>query len=212
MATTVQSRRELNPAVSILSWLILGLAFEIATPRQLAWLAVPAILLLAHRDAALRFSRLLWKARWLWLALILIYAWTVPGSLLWPSDFSPTSEGLLAGLERVARLVLMLAALSRMLAEFSAYQLAAGIYLLAKPFGSLGVDRRALAVRIALTLAQLEQPGSKRNWWAELKAAAEPAAGPDEIRMQVADIGLADAWMLGIAVLLLASVLLGVAA
>lgn len=212
MATSEQSRRELNPAVSILSWLFLALVFELAAPDLLAWLSVPALILLANREAVHRFVRLLWKARWLWLALVAIYAWTVPGTLLWSSEYSPTQEGLEAGLIRVARLVLLLAALARLLAEFSSYQLAAGIYLLAKPLSLLGLDRRALAVRIALTLDQLERREEKHNWWEELKSTEDLVAGPDEIRISIAQIGLREVLMLCITVMLLGIVLVRVAA
>jgi hypothetical protein len=156
--------------------------------------------------------RLLWKARWLWLALVAIYALTVPGTLLWPSEYSPTREGLETGLIRVARLVLMLALLARLLAEFSSYQLAAGIYLLAKPLSLLGLDRRALAVRIALTLDHLERREKRRNWWEELKSSEDMVAGPDEIRISVAQIGMLEVLMLCIAVMLLGIVLARVAA
>ena len=207
MATHNKNRREFHPAVSISSWLIVALAIELAAPSHLPWLAVVAAILLAHGEAARRFLRLLWKARWFWLVLIMLYAWTVPGTLLWPSDYSPSEEGLKAGFVRVVRLALMLAALARLLSEFSPPQLAGGLYLLAKPFSMLGLDRRALAVRLALTLEQLERPARGRKWLDELKAPIEAAAGPQEIRLSIVQIGIKDMSMLVMAVVLLGAVL-----
>lgn len=207
MAPHDDNRREFHPAVSISSWLIVMLAIELAAPPQLGWLAPAALALLAQGAAARRFARLLWKARWLWLALLVLYAWTVPGTLLWPSDYSPTREGLDAGLIRIARLVLMLAALARLLSEFTPTQLAGGLYLLAKPFVVLGLDRRALAVRLALTLEQLEHPVKGRKWLDELQAPVRMSEGPEEMRMSVAEAGVRDALMLLLAVALLCAVL-----
>lgn len=211
MAIYDKNRREFHPAVSILSWLFFALAIELASPSQLLWFAFMAAFLLARRQAAQRFVRLLWKARWLWLALVLLYAWTVPGTLVWPSDYSPSREGLQAGLIRVARLVLLLAALARLLSEFSPQQLAGGIYLLAKPLAWLGLDRRALAVRLALTLEYMEHPPQGRNWLDELKSPLDVAAGPDEILLSVAQAGLRDTLLLVAAVVLLGAVLMRIA-
>jgi energy-coupling factor transporter transmembrane protein EcfT len=212
MAPHNENRREFHPAVSISSWLIVAIAIELATPSMLLWFAAAAAFLLARGEAARRFVRLLWKARWLWLALVLLYAWTVPGTLLWPSDYSPSREGLQAALVRVARLALLLAALARLLSEFSTRQLAGGIYLLAKPFARLGLDRRALAVRLALTLENLEQPLKKRAWLDRLGSPFDTVAGPEEIRLSVAQVGLRDALVLFAAILLLVAVLARVAA
>lgn len=212
MAIIDKNRRELHPAVSISSWLFFALAVELAYPSQLPWFALLAVILLARSEAAHRFVRLAWKARWLWLVLIILYAWTVPGTLLWPSDSSPTREGLQTGLIRVARLLLLLAALARLLSELSPRQLAGGIYLLSKPLGWLGLDRRALAVRLALTLEHLEQPGSGRNWMDELKSPLNKVPGPDEMRLSIAQTSLTDTLILSASVGLLAAALMGVGA
>jgi energy-coupling factor transporter transmembrane protein EcfT len=212
MAIKNNNRRELHPAVSISSWLAVALAIELAHPIQLGWFALLAVLLLAPPAAARRFMRLVWKARWLWLALVSLYAWTMPGTLLWPSDYSPSFEGLQAGLIRVGRLVLLLAALARLLFEFSPQQLAGGIYLLMAPLAWLGLDRRALAVRLALTLEYLEKPDLGRKWLDELKSSVAVPDGPDEIRLSIAQAGLRDVGILSVALLLLGAVLFRVAA
>lgn len=207
MASDIKNRREFHPAVSIFSWLLVAIAVESAAPRQLPWLAAVLALLLAHAEAGRRFLRLAWKARWLWLALACLHAWTIPGTLVWPSDFSPTLEGLEAGLIRIARLVLLLAALARLMAEFSPRQLAAGIYLLVRPLAWLGLDRRALAVRLALTLERLEQPRKSRDWLAELRSPFDAQTGPEEIRLPLAAASLRDALVLAGAAALLGAVL-----
>lgn len=196
MAISNKNRRGLHPAVSIFSWLVFALAVECAPPSQLAWLAVPAIILLFHREAAPRFLRLAWKAKWLWLALIGLYAFTLPGVYLWQGNYSPTIEGLYAGGWRVSRLLLLLVALAWLLAEFSPHQLAGGLYVLTAPFERLGFDRRALAVRLALTLQHLQAKRAERDWLKALRPSAEPAEGPEEIRLQLPAVSVYDGGLL----------------
>lgn len=208
MAISKKDRREFHPAVSISSWLIFAVAVELSSPHQLPWLALAAGLLIFQHVAWQRFVRLLWKAKWLWFALVLLYAFTLPGVYVWQGAYSPTYEGMQAGGLRVARLVLLLAALARLLAEFSPPQLAGGLYLLAKPMDWLNFDRRALAVRLALTLEHVDGQPKKRNWLEELKSPAEPAAGPDEIRLVIPSAGPHDAGVLLAACLMLGTSLI----
>lgn len=201
------SRREYHPAVSIFSWLIFAIAVEYAAPARLPWLVVAAVLLLASREVWSRFARLVWKARWLWLAMLILYGWTVPGILLWPSEWSPTRAGLAAGILRVARLVLLLAALARLMSALTPQQIAAGIYLLSAPLAWLGLNRRALAVRLALTLELVENMPKPSNWLDRLKLPPPLVERTDEMHLSIPRVA---AWDIGVLVSALA--LLGVAA
>lgn len=208
MAKSEKSRRVLHPAVSILSWLLFALAVELASPSQLVWLVLPAGLLLADKESQGCFARLVWKARWLWFALVLIYAWTIPGTLVFPNDYSPTHEGIEAGLLRVGRLLMLLAALSRLLSEFSSLELAGGIYVLARPLAWVGLEPRALAVRLALTFEHLEHLPERNKWLEQLRTPIEPQAGPDEIRLFLPAIGIRDTLILLAAMAMLGMVLI----
>jgi len=203
MATQVNSRREYHPAVSISSWLILAAAVELASPRQLPWLVMSVALLLIHVQAWKRFLVLLWKAKWLWLAIMLLYSLTIPGIYVWPGMQGITYEGLQAGGLRVIRLVSLLAALARLLEEFSPQQLAGGIFLLSRPLEVLGFDRRALAVRLALTIELLEVLPQNKNWLEALKSSGNEFSGPEEMRFDIPPLGLADAGLLAAACILL---------
>lgn len=207
MAIDQKSRRGFHPAVSILSWLVFALAVELAAPSHLFWLSFPAVLLVSSRQTLERFAVLVWKARWLWVALLLLYAWTVPGILLFPSAYSPTEEGLSAGVLRVGRLLLLLAALARLLSEFKPQELAGGIYILARPFESFGVDARALAVRLALTLEQVERLPKLGNWLALLKPQTLQAKGADELLLVIPAAGMKDNFVLIAAIAMLGLVL-----
>jgi energy-coupling factor transporter transmembrane protein EcfT len=204
MATNPTNRRAFHPAVSILSWLVFAMAVEFCSPHQLVWVAVVAGGLVLPREAARRFLRLAWKAKWLWLALVLLYAYTVPGTYVGGGAYSPTYEGIHAGGLRAARLLVLLAALARLLVEFTPQQLAGGLYVLAAPLDWLKFDRRALAVRLALTWDQVDKMPKKFNWLEELGAPSTPLQGPDEIRLVLPAAGPCDGGLFLGACLLLA--------
>ena len=123
------------------------------------------------------------------LVLLLTYALTVPGMPIaagWGS-WSPTQEGLLAGAVRVLRLSLMLIGLAVLLVSTARERLIYGLYVLLRPGECFGVDRRALAVRLGLTLEYIERESrsaSMRQWLARLKPAAPLQPAPEVYRMQ----------------------------
>ena len=208
MAITEKSRRAFHPAVSILSWLIFVLAVELADTEQLILIAPVAGLLLVRQRTFAQFVSLVWKARWLWLALLLMYAWTIPGMLVLPYEYSPTQEGLSAGLLRIGRLILLLAALARLLEEFNPQQLAGGIYILTKPLVMLGLEPRALAVRLVLTLEQVKRQPRGGKWIEQLGVKVDQSAGTDEIIVYMPSVGLKDSLVLFVALVMLGAVLI----
>jgi len=116
--------------------------------------------------------RLLRRTRWLLAVLLLTYAYTLPGALLWPSLgwASPGVEGLQQGALRAGRLVLMLAGLAVLLVCTSRPRLIYGLYALARPLTWLGFDRRAFAVRLGLTLDYVEHTPKPARWLDALRA------------------------------------------
>jgi energy-coupling factor transporter transmembrane protein EcfT len=145
------------------------------------------IILAAATVAAFLFApvrhecwRLLRRTRWLMAVLLLTYAYTLPGALLWPSLgwASPSVEGLQQGALRVGRLVLMLAGLAVLLAYTSRPRLIYGLYTLARPLTWLGFDRRAFAVRLGLTLNYVEHAPRPARWLDALRAPPPDDATP----------------------------------
>jgi energy-coupling factor transport system permease protein len=114
------------------------------------------------------FWRLLRRVRWLLLFLLLIFAFNTPGEYVkqWPLDvgqaFAPTYEGLSTGLLQAAKLCIMLAGLSLLLATTNRENLIAGFYLLATPLRIIKLSPERFAARLWLTLHYVEQ-ASKAN-------------------------------------------------
>ncbi|MGZ8271393.1 MAG: CbiQ family ECF transporter T component [Methylophilus sp.] len=109
------------------------------------------------------FSNMLRRVRWLMIILMIIYAFSTPGEYVrgFPIWFSPSYEGIQAGLMQTAKIMIMLAALSVLLTTTSRELLIGGIYQLLSPFSMLKVDAKRFAVRIWLTMHYVESNAFK---------------------------------------------------
>lgn len=151
----------LHPAVPVLLYLALAVILPWLSLPRLAVLIVPALF------SVRRGWRLLRRSRWLILMILVSYAWTLPGEALWAHVWSPSREGLEAGLMQIARLALLLMLLDAWVLRLEPERLLAAILALLRPFPFLPTER--LAVRLALTLRALETPLPVRDiaaWYA----------------------------------------------
>lgn len=114
-------------------------------------------LLLAGRFGKALLLRLLFRSRWLFLTMGLLFLWLSPGVRLPPpwGNLGMTQEGLVFALEHMGRLAAMLALLALLLTKLSHRGIVSGFYVLLSPLAlfPLCADlRRAMAVRLMLTL------------------------------------------------------------
>lgn len=156
-----------NPALLILAWVALVIELQMMKPIGLLTMLV-VFLIAAMAISASRLLSLLRRTRWIMIPLILIYAYTIPGTpvLVQMAALSPTSEGLREGLIQLARLASVLASLSILLSCLDQQKLVGGLYTLAYPLRFIGLSRERIAVRIALTLQYAESSvqNSFRDW------------------------------------------------
>lgn len=181
----------LHSAARILLWCGWAVGVELVSWPTLIILAVvsaTAFVFARFRHGAWRLLR---RARWLMLILLLTYAFTLPGDPVWSAwgAWSPTLQGMAAGAMRVLRLSLMLIALAILLASTPRSRLIYGLYILAQPFAMLGLDRRAFAVRLGLTLEYVERQASPKDfslsqWLAKLKQPELQNKDSDIYRLQ----------------------------
>lgn len=168
----------LHPAVRLLLWTGSVVVVQSLSGNPLRFTAI-AVALLAATAAFRRTIRLVKRARWLLLALIVIFAWSTPGRLLWPeADWaSPTAEGLMLALDHGARLLglLMLVAL---LLEYTTQEcLLSGLYSLLKPLPAVGLDRTRAAIRLGLVLRYSDQTLPRGRWREWLHGGHDVSAG-----------------------------------
>lgn len=196
----LSTRCKLHPATAIVLWLFFVLWLEFVPPAMLGLAALA--LLPGLRGAALtQFLRYLRRTRWLLISLLVIYAYTLPGenvsSLL--GNFSPSVPGMEHGALRLARMMLLLAALSVLMLHIPRNGLLLGIYRILSPLHWVGVDAQRIAVRLWLTLHYAEAAlGNTRTAnlkqhlnWLQLNGIL-PAPAPSHIELPDQTMGWTD--------------------
>jgi energy-coupling factor transporter transmembrane protein EcfT len=138
--------------------LVLLMAAGVASgqPAHLALaVVVLGVLLALHRDVR---PRSLWRAalrlRLFYVSIGVLYLWFTPGQPLLPAagSWSPTLEGAVQGGERVAVLLLIIAAVHWLMASTSQESLLAGLRQVFAPLGLLGFPVDRLVLRLVLTM------------------------------------------------------------
>jgi energy-coupling factor transport system permease protein len=146
-----------HPAVQILVWLALAFLAQRLLPLYLLPFSL-LLLAIALRLCTKQLLKLLKRTRWIMLSLLLIYAYSTPGTALigaW-GVYAPTIEGLTDGALQLGRLLAMLSGLAILLSLLNREQFIGGIYVLAYPLRWIGIARERAAVRLALTLQYAE--------------------------------------------------------
>ena len=186
--------------MQILLWVLLALLAQRLQPLTL--LVLNGILFaLALRLCAKQLLSLLRRTRWILFSLLLIYAYTTPGTALWSqlSIVSPTREGVLDGLLQLGRLLSVLSGLAILLALLPQAQLVSGLYTLVYPLRWFGLSRERIAVRLALTLEHAESAmrDTAKDWRSTIGAALQPSTnGAEHIELRLHAFGVVDVLLL----------------
>ncbi|HEX5393052.1 MAG TPA: CbiQ family ECF transporter T component [Rhodocyclaceae bacterium] len=127
-------------------------------------------------------NRLLFRSRWLFLTMLILFLWSTPGVRL-PAPWGGvgmTREGLEFAVEHVSRLAAMLALLAILLSRLDHRAIVSGLYVLLRPLSGFADLRRSVAVRLTLTLEEAAEKNG-HEWKSLLKmprlddTAGEPA-------------------------------------
>lgn len=161
-----------HPAARLLVWGVAAVALQLIEGSPLYLLAAIS-LGSASLLSGPRLLRLLRRARWLLLAVGLLFSLSTPGVFLLPSlgVFGPTTDGLDLAATHLARLTAVLASLALLLEYTPSAAFVGALYGLLSPAASLGMDRERVAVRLMLVMSYAEaaRGGDWRDW-------LEPAA------------------------------------
>ena len=151
-----------HPATRLVAWLALLVAVQClsGTALLLACLGAP----LSGRRVMRRGGRLIWRARWLLLSLLLVFAWSVAGEPLWNGSLAPTREGVDEALKHLGRLLLVLVSVAAFLEFMPLADLLAATHALLSPFRRFGVDSDRGVVRLMLVLRYVETLPRPRDW------------------------------------------------
>lgn len=187
-----------HPAVQILVWVALAIVAQ-ALPAAGLVVLVPLLLGGAAMLDARQLIRLLRRTRWILLSLLLIYAYTTPGSGWLPElgRYSPTIEGMGEGCIQLGRLLSMLSALAILLSLLSQAEFISGIHALASPLRWFGLSRERVAVRLALTLEYAEPTMGETaaDWKSAIREALRPPQmnGSQQIELHTPGLRMVDA-------------------
>ena len=161
-AATSAANRTPHPASLILLCTAL---LVVASSREGGQLAIACSILMALALAAARehFLKLVRRSRWLLLTIVILFGWLTPGTPLAPLP-GATQEGLQLAAKNLAYLLVAVSVVAGLLTLLSPPQLVAGLRSLLAPFARFKLSPDRIAVRIALTLEQVEAsrrgPGS----------------------------------------------------
>ena len=165
----------MHPAIKILGLICLGIALnKLAMSALIAIFCVMVAVAVYWQVGA--WLHMLWRMRWLFLSMLLVYGLTTPGEYVkWmPTDWGVTYEGLRAGSLQIARLVTMLGGIALLMARTPRRDLIAGFYLLLTPLKALKLKPERFAARLCLTLQYLEdvefahQKNKSERFWTQL--------------------------------------------
>ena len=171
----------MHPFVKIACFFFLLLLLQYLSPSSIAVLCGLVCLLAAVLNLP-HFSQLIKRMRWLFLSLLLVYAYATPGEYLafLPLNVAPSYEGLHLGLMQIAKLLIAVASLSALFASASKSQLMAGLWTLLSPLRLVGLNVERFTVRMLLTLHYVEQMAVQTKLKLDFSQLDKLALAPDE--------------------------------
>ncbi len=144
-----------------------------------------AALLLAVRNSAAGWWRLLRRMRWLLLSVWLILAYGASGDAVLDLAWMPTHEGAREATLHVARLILMLGCLAWLFSLLGNQGLLVALQSLLHPLSRFGMGSERLVVRLSLVMQNLQTELPKGAWRNMLEGNAVQVDGPETLRVEV---------------------------
>ena len=147
----------MHPLIKILCFILVLLLISMVSNMMLAFMMLFFIIMVIGLKN-LAFLHAVRRMRWLFLSILIIYAFGTPGQLIpnFPVSFAPTYEGLQFGVVQIEKLLIALAALSLLLTSSPREQMMLGMYMLLSPFKFIGLNVKRFSARLMLTLDYVE--------------------------------------------------------
>jgi len=171
--------KAIHPAVFVTAGFFLIILLQTLPATYLPWWAA-VVVLAAWVSARADWLRIVRRLRFIFLALLILFAWQTPGTMIWPAlgAFSPTWDGLRGMMEPALRLLAIVSVVALMLRHLSIENWVNSLYVLVFPLQALGLDPQRFAVRLRLVLDYVER--RDLNWRNCLDAAVEEPINPAE--------------------------------
>lgn len=172
--------KSIHPAVHVTAGFFLIFLLQVVGAAVLPW-ATAAVVLCALAFARREWLRVVRRLRYIFLALVILFAWQTPGVMIVPplGALSPTWDGVRATLEPAARLLAVVSVVSLMLRGLSTEDWVNSLYILVQPLRVCGLSAERFAVRLRLVLDYIGQRDLDwRNCLHEMEA------GPGDVPSQ----------------------------
>ena len=154
----------MHPFVKILLFIFILLLMNFMG-QQSIWLLCVFVCAFAFRLHSKNFLRAIKRMRWLFISILIIYAFGTPGEYIqgFSGRFLPTHEGVALGFLQIAKLIIALASISILFATSSKEHLMAGLYKLLSPLNYIGCDVQRFTARLLLTLDYVDELAVKNE-------------------------------------------------
>lgn len=115
------------------------------------------LLVLKERDSLQPGLKMLWRLKWLYISIFVVYGWFTPGNAVVSlqainASYLPTIEGLQAGALRVSVLIAIVSMISSLLQTIEKEKLVSAIIWLTAPLQFVGVNTQRFALLLILSL------------------------------------------------------------
>lgn len=177
-----------HPATVLLAWGVFALLLQELPPAALG-AAVAILLPAAWWRAPGRCRSLLRRARWLFLSIVILFAFATPGR---PLLAGVTAEGLALAAEHGCRLALLLASLAVLHEFLGNAGLLSGLHALLAPLSLWRNLRERIVARLMLVLDFVENGPGEGGWRAWLSD--PPVGGVERLSLPRVAMGHAD-WL-----------------
>lgn len=180
-----------HPASLLLAWVAGVLALQQLDRVSILLMAVLASVAALSVNSVV-LGTMLRRIRWLLLSVAVLFLWMTPGVFLpgLAGRLGITQEGAATAVEHVARLLAIVALLALLLSRLSHGRIVAGLYTLLTPLGWLGLQRRAMAVRLMLTLEYVAE--KRHSGWRGLLLQDHDSDGRDTVYLMMNGWSLID--------------------
>lgn len=193
----------MHPFVKILCFVLILLLTNTLRDQWLIALCA-GLCLMAVCSNKRNFLRVVRRMRWLFVSLLIIYAFTTPGEYI-PELLayaSPTYEGCVLGLLQITKLLIALASLSLLFASSSKQDLIAGLYMLLTPLKLFGLNTERFSARLMLTLDYVEEFAVDTNHKVTfnrldaIHVTVNDMLSPQVIDLQLPEFNPSDLWVI----------------
>jgi energy-coupling factor transport system permease protein len=144
----------LHPVIRIITLLVFIAGVSTARPELLlaGGVIFTAIFAMAGFPATAKLLGMIYRLRWLLLAILIVYGWWTPGDKLFPAAgaLSPSVQGMEYGMHRITVLILIVCAVHLLVRTTTTSGLMSALMLLTSPLLNEKLRER-FAVRLLLT-------------------------------------------------------------